>query len=320
MNRTERQHFVPAFYLSQWAVPEDRTGKLRVFDRTNGKSWQTTPDGVAFVRDFYTLDVREAPQAAEDALAKLEAIGAEAIRGVVASNALPDDSAMRPLLAVVALQATRTLRVRENIERFYSDTHLMLLNTLVDEPDAFANHARTVEPGISDDDIARLREQSRALLDKPETRVRIDQTTLVRDTLNMAAEIEDLLCFRQWQLCISPTESAFITSDDPVALDFERGVERSFLNSPGFGRKDTVVSFVLGPRHLIIGRAAVPKRRVREFDAQEVAGYNTRAAWNAARFFYFPVAGFEFIGPTGGVVAGPNELLRLPEIADRPDE
>ncbi len=75
----------------------------------------------------------------------------------------------------------------------------------------------------------------------------MDQTTLINDTLNMAAGIEDLLCLRQWQLCISPIETSFITSDDPVALDFERGVEPSFLNSPGFGRKDTVVSFVLGP-------------------------------------------------------------------------
>ncbi len=138
MNRTVRQHFVPAFYLSQWAVPEERTGKLKVFDRTNGRSWQTTPDGVAFVRDFYTLDVREAPQAAEDALAKLESIGADAIRDVVANNAFPDDDAMRRLLAFVAIQATRTLRVRENIDRFYSDTHMLLLDTLVDESTAFA--------------------------------------------------------------------------------------------------------------------------------------------------------------------------------------
>jgi hypothetical protein len=317
VNRTARQHFVPAFYLSQWAVPEERTGKLRVFDRTNGKSWQTTPDGVAFVRDFYTLDDREAPNAAEDALAKLEAIGADAIRAVGGSNALPDPSAMRPLLAFIALQATRTLRVRENVERFYSDTHMLLLNTLVDAPDAFANHARTIEPDISDEDIARLHEQARALVDDPATRVRMDQTTLVKDTLTMAAGIEDLLCLREWQLCISPLETSFITSDDPVVLDFEPGVERSFLNSPGFGRKDTAVSFVLGPRHLLIGRAPAPDQRVRTFAAEEVARYNTRAAWNAARFFYFRSAGFAFIGPSGEIVAGPSELLRLPEVPAR---
>jgi hypothetical protein len=315
VNRTERQHFVPAFYLSQWAVPEERTGKLRVFDRTSGKYWQTTPDGVGFVRNFYTVDIREAPNAVEDVIAKLEAVGADAIRSVVANNALPDNTAMRPLLAFVALQAARTLRVRENIERFYSDTHLLVLNTLVDEVEAFAKQARIDEPGISDEKVEAMRNESRELLDRPGTRVRMDQTTLVRDTLEMAAQIEDMLCFRQWQLCVSPIEASFITSDDPVALDFERGVQRSFLNSPGFGRKDTIVSFVLGPRHLIIGRAA-QARRVREFDALEVAGYNTRAAWNAARFFYFRNSGFDFIGPSGVVITGPNDLLRLAEVGD----
>jgi hypothetical protein len=32
------------------------------------QSWPSKPDEVAFVRDFYTLDAREAPQAAEDLL------------------------------------------------------------------------------------------------------------------------------------------------------------------------------------------------------------------------------------------------------------
>jgi hypothetical protein len=71
--RTERQHYVPAFYLAQWATPQERTGRLRVFDRANGRSWPSTPEGVGFARDFYTVDVREAPQSVEDVLAKLEA-------------------------------------------------------------------------------------------------------------------------------------------------------------------------------------------------------------------------------------------------------
>lgn len=151
---------MPAFYLSQWAVPTERTGKLMVFDRTNGKSWPSKPDEVAFVRDFYTLDAREAPQAAEDALSTLEAIGADAIQTVTSSGALPATTEIRRLLSFVALQAARTLRVRENLERFYSDTHLLVLNTLVDAPDAFAKHARSVEPDIADEDIRKLREKT----------------------------------------------------------------------------------------------------------------------------------------------------------------
>ena len=60
--RTERQHFVPAFYLAQWATPQERDGRLRVFDRTNGRSRPSTPDAEGFARDFYLIESREAPR------------------------------------------------------------------------------------------------------------------------------------------------------------------------------------------------------------------------------------------------------------------
>jgi hypothetical protein len=34
--RTRRQHYVPACYLNQFAMPNERTGKLMVFDRQTG--------------------------------------------------------------------------------------------------------------------------------------------------------------------------------------------------------------------------------------------------------------------------------------------
>src|SRR4051794_3747975 len=118
-NRTERQHFVPAFYLAQWATPRERNGKLRVFDRTNGSSRPSTPDGEGFARDFYLIESREAPQAVEDMLAKLEGIGSTAIREVVATDALPTTSeGLRRLMSFVAMQATRTQRVRQNLSTF----------------------------------------------------------------------------------------------------------------------------------------------------------------------------------------------------------
>ena len=90
--RTERQHFVPAFYLAQWATPQEREGRLRVFDRTNGRNRPSTPDAEGFARDFYLIESREAPQAVEDVLGKLEGIGAAVIREVTTTDALPTTS------------------------------------------------------------------------------------------------------------------------------------------------------------------------------------------------------------------------------------
>lgn len=140
--RTERQHFVPAFYLARWATPQERTGRLKVFDRSNGNSWPSAVEGVAFARDFYTIESREAPQAVEDMLAKLEGIGAAAIQEVITTETLPKTSeGLHRLMSFVALQAARIPRVRSNLSSFYSEVHRRVCAVRV-----LANTRRSVKP------------------------------------------------------------------------------------------------------------------------------------------------------------------------------
>jgi hypothetical protein len=235
---------------------------MRVFDRMNGKPRPGTPDGEAFARDFYLIDSREAPKAVQELLGQLEGIGAEAIRQVTTADALPTtDEGLRSLLAFVALQPTRTQRVRQLLANFYNDVHLRVLDALADAPAAYAKAAREEKPDITDAEVANDHSQLRKLVQAPGLRVEMDQTTLIKHILNAAIEIEDALCVRQWELCVAPAGRQFITSDDPVVLQFYPGITRSFVRSPGFGRRDTVVSFVLGPRHVIFGHSFEPKTR-----------------------------------------------------------
>jgi hypothetical protein len=320
-NRTERQHFVPAFYIAQWATPRERTGKMRVFDRTNGNSWPTTPEGVGFARDFYTVELREAPQAVEDLLAKLEGIGSEAIREVTTTDTLPTTSeGIHRLMSHVAMQAARTPRVRENLANFYSDVHLRVLDAYADHPEAFAKAMREMNPEMTEAQANKAHSELREMLQQPGLRGQMDQTTLIRNAFDAAAGIEDMLCQRHWQLCVAPIDRQFVTSDDPVVLDFEPGVKGHFLKSPGFGRVDTIVSFVLGPRHLIMGYAFEPAMRCRGLSRENVAAYNTRAVWNAVRFVYFGGESFDFIGPEGELATGPAEVLRRPDLEPTPPQ
>jgi hypothetical protein len=172
---------------------------------------------------------------------------------------------------------------------------------------------REVDPEMSDAQAKKAHSELGELLQAPGVRVQMDQTTLIRDTLDTAACIEDLLCLRHWALGVAPADRQFVTSDDPVVLDFEKGVTEGFLNSPGFGRHDTIVSFVLGPRHLIIGYAFEPAERRRDFSREDVAAYNTRAVWNAVRWVYFGGDEFDFIGPENELATGPAEVLRRPD-------
>ena len=311
--RTERQHFVPAFYLARWATPQERTGRLKVFDRSNGNSWPSAVEGVAFARDFYTIESREAPQAVEDMLAKLEGIGAAAIQEVITTETLPKTSeGLHRLMSFVALQAARIPRVRSNLSSFYSEVHRRVLDMYAEHPEAHAKAIREIEPGISEEDAKEAHADLRELLDDG-LRVEVDQTTLIRDTLDAAVDIENMLCMRRWELCVAPPDRQFVTSDDPVVLDFVPGVTRSFLRSPGFGRADTIVSMVLGPRHLIVGYAYELATTRQDYTRENVAAYNTRAVFNAVRWVYFGGESFDFIGPDNQLWTGPAEVLRRPD-------
>jgi hypothetical protein len=222
-NRTKRQHFVPAFYLAQWATPQERTGKMRVFDRTNGKSWPSTPEGLGFARDFYSIESRETPQVVEDLLAKLEGIGSEAIREVTTTDTLPTTSeGLHRLMSHVAMQAARTPRVRENLANFYSDVHLRVLDAYADHPEAFAKAMGEINPEMTEAQAKKAHSELREMLAEPGLRVQMDQTTLIRDTLDAAAGIEDILCQRHWELCVAPADRQFVTSDDPSCSTLSR--------------------------------------------------------------------------------------------------
>lgn len=152
----------------------------------------------------------------------------------------------------------------------------------------------------------------RELLDAPGVGVEMDQTTLVRDTLDAAADIEDMLCLRHWELCVASAGHQLVTSDDPVVLDFEKGVTGHMFKSPRFGRSDTGCQLRDRARHLIVGYAFELKQRRRDFSREQVAECNTRAVWDAVRWFYFGGNEFDFIGPDAQLATGPAEVLRLP--------
>src|SRR3954468_5313993 len=106
--RPRRQHYVPSCYLSQFATPGERRGRLMVFDRQTGAVRPSTPGNEAHVRDFYAVELEDRGDGniAEDALAKLEAIFAPVIARANETRGLPVDR--RPLMAFIAMQSVRT--------------------------------------------------------------------------------------------------------------------------------------------------------------------------------------------------------------------
>ena|ERR1700755_2342098 len=111
-SRTRHHHFVPACYLSQFASPNQRTGRFWVFDRKTGACRPSTPGSEAHSCEFYAVELesREDVNIAENTLAKLESIFAPAIARVNKTSGLPSE--IGPLMAFIAMQFVRTPSAR----------------------------------------------------------------------------------------------------------------------------------------------------------------------------------------------------------------
>ena len=51
-----RHHYVPKFYLAGFTAEGTQDGRLFVVDQRTGKTWKSSPGGVAHERDFYRID------------------------------------------------------------------------------------------------------------------------------------------------------------------------------------------------------------------------------------------------------------------------
>lgn len=316
-SRTRRQHYVPSCYLSQWANPNERTGRLMVFDRQTGAVRPSTPGNEAHVRDFYAVDLEDRGDAniAEDALAKLEAIFAPAIARVNETRGLPVDR--RPLMAFIAMQYVRTPSARSWFDKGHNAIMMALLEESTKTWERFLASARGIFPDDTDEELKETYDRIRDFLRQPGARVEMDQTTLIKNAFELAPDIEDWLMMRCWLLGMAPDDSPLITSDDPIVLDWNGEGDPPDSWNPGVGDPRTVVLVSIGPRHILAG---VPKevrgKRRKQLTREQVAQFNTRVACRSARFVYFAGPNFPFLQDRN-VIEGPTDWLKGDETDPR---
>ncbi|MFT3693444.1 MAG: DUF4238 domain-containing protein [Kofleriaceae bacterium] len=311
-----RHHYVPACYLKSFAVPQDRhRGRFYVYDRSNTHTFPSSPDNAAHQRDFYRVELDgEHPNLVENTYEALETRFAPTLRSTVESGMLPkDEDGMHELLAFVATQAVRTPRVRQMQSKAYNDVSMLYFHTLGQNKNAFKKAWRDEFPGLTSEELESKYAAHVDFLAKPGARVEMDQTTLVRDALVLAGELEDILAKRSWILLVAPAESLLVTSDDPVLLRPANSNPKHPLWSPGFDDRNTEVLVPLSPRLALAGLPYEYTARARlRMNRAQVAAFNTDLALKAHRFVYSTDPNFVQLTQDGSsVVEGPIDWLSL---------
>lgn len=312
MNQPERHHYVPAFYLAEFAETRDRHGRLRVFDVNTGRTYGGTPDSVAFERDLYRLKTKDPSDAliVETRLGDLEGMAAPVIRAMNDSGKLPDDDGLTAVLALLAFQAVRVPAVFDKIARFQSDTLLLVLKQSAANPAVLRKHALQFDPTLSDEDIEQLKQSIDALVAHPDVSIPFEHTHLVATALDAVDAIGRELERRHWSLATVPETCPLITTDNPIVYQHAGEGAPPIGWAPAFGRRDTTVVWPTGSRRALFG---FPYRVQREHGLNErtAAQLNTLIAVNADERVYFRGSSFRhLLPPNGAIVDGPTDALR----------
>jgi hypothetical protein len=202
-DRIKTQHYVPRSYLRYFSHSRNR---LFVFDKRDGRKFETSVDNIAAEKYFYDLP-GESEQALEHALANMidgnYPRWADDVLATINSGKRINYTQKKNLALFIALQALRT--------RWLRDVNIGVLNQI---EEVFSHFSRKYEQeqGIQLKPDASLS----ALLsaDKEET-AKLSQIASIKNP-DTVQNIVGILLNHIWIVGINKTDRPFYTSDNPV--------------------------------------------------------------------------------------------------------
>lgn len=267
MNIPRKHHYVPKLLLKNFTLGGRADDRIWVFDQGARRQWPSTPGKSACEANFNTTnaDRNAHPMVVEEGFGRFESDFAAVLRNIIASKTLPADSRGFDLLVnFIALSISRVPAIRDKISGFF------------DEVRAKEEFARE-----------RLRRSGKMVLETPAEE--IDQTWMVENTILSISTLVPHLAQRKWSLWFAEDDAPdLICSDNPVALNWTARGAGPW--PPGFGLRNTLVSFPLTRRILLVGtyegqQDAVPLNERAIATANACTAQNANQLYSAAEDF-----------------------------------
>ena len=292
MAEKANHHFIPQFYLRDFSGGgESRKAKVFCVDTETGKSFTTQVRNVGSRRHFFRVDLDGYdPNHIEDEMSKIEAEISVHLGEVIAAGEFPSDEHFTSIMMLMANVACRNPRFRTTLEDFHKQLAKGLMSASLQTKDRWESleaDAKAAGAPLQDDITY---EQMKDFVESGGYDINIDQTFLIGIELQAIEPIIEKLAQRNWCFVTAEEGSAYVTSDDPVVLDWSDGALTPY--SPGFGLTNTIVMFPLSPKRALIGMFKdIPSSGWHERD--QVAALNTSIARQATKQLYARDGEFE---------------------------
>lgn len=248
-------HFIPQFYLKNFAKPRSKDGKLFVCDLKERRRFQTRPRNVAARRDFNRVEAEHVdPNHVESQLGVIEADLDRGFRHVIEAKSLASRDDFSSILVLIARLFVAHPQSRDQRDRFMSDIAKNMMLGMVATPERWASiTAQGVADGIIDDPVSY--EEMKAAVVEGRIIPRTNKDVLIAQEIELWPQILPLLEQRQWNLFVSNAATGeFATSDRPCTLRWSEPNVDYGIYGPGLGLGGTSVIFPISRYLAIDGR------------------------------------------------------------------
>jgi hypothetical protein len=286
MGAKANHHYVPQFYLRNFANGVGRKARVVFFDEEERKFTPTLVRNIGSTRYFNRVDADGVdPDHIEDALAKLESEMTFPLAEVIEARSFPSDEHFTYVMNLAALLSVRNPRMRGQMEKFHQDVAQKVLDMLVSSEEVWEHNTQRMKVDgvelsgdVTYESVKRFRNEKRYTIE-------IDRTHLIGLEFEVVPSVLDTLARRYWCFATAPSGSQYITSDNPVCLEWSDNRDYGPFSAPAHGRRETSLVFPISSEVVLIGTFEDAPQRIVHDEAQ-VTSVNTIVARHSRRQIY----------------------------------
>ncbi|MEM1381910.1 MAG: DUF4238 domain-containing protein [Pseudomonadota bacterium] len=265
MAEKANHHYIPQFYLRNFASGSKRQAKIFVYDESTKRAFTTQVRNVGSRRHFNRIEAENMhANAVEDALAQFEGELSSAFAEVIEAKKFPSNEHFSYIMNFLALVAVRNPRYRSTMEDFHERSVKAIMSAALSSKEAWDSQIRQMRKAGEPLKNEIPYEEMKSFHTKDQYSVQIDQTRLIQIEFKAVDKVLEWLPRRNWCLATASNGHSYICSDAPVVLSWVDESDKGF-RGPGFGLKQTIVLFPIGPQLLLIGTFEDLPKKTRAF-------------------------------------------------------
>lgn len=276
-----KHHFVSQFYLRNFSTGDGHKSELCAFERETGESFSIKVKDAAAKRDFNRLDIENVDQnELEKKLAEIEAICATQFSRIIENQSL-DFHSHDALVTFIALMFLNGQQVRNGIEDMLDGMGKLQTDMFFNQDNLHEKLGVTIEEA----------EQAKKAYQDGAFRLKANQNYTLKLQFSHLDMIRSGIEKRKWAIFHTPENNQFITSDNPVCLQWlESGYKRfgDIAPIPSLFAPESSLIFPISSNLIIFGclEKDFPEGGSMIASAEEVASLNGAIAKNSLRHFY----------------------------------